>query len=42
MTASELSLFIEGCELVGRRALSPDAVVIASLGARQKSIATRA
>ena len=23
LTASELSLFIEGCELVGRRALSP-------------------
>lgn len=23
MTASELALFIEGCELVGRRALSP-------------------
>jgi len=27
LTASELALFIEGCELVGRRALSPDAVV---------------
>ena len=27
MTASELALFIEGCELVGRRALSPDVVV---------------
>jgi transposase len=27
MTASELALFIEGCELVGRRALSPEAVV---------------
>ena len=27
MTPSELALFIEGCELVGRRALSPDAVV---------------
>ena len=26
MTASELSLFIEGCELVGRRALSPAAI----------------
>lgn len=25
MTASELALFIEGCELVGRRALSPPA-----------------
>jgi transposase len=27
LTASELALFIEGCELVGRRALSPAAVV---------------
>lgn len=27
MTASELALFIEGCALVGRRALSPEAVV---------------
>jgi transposase len=27
MTSSELALFIEGCELVGRRALSPAAVV---------------
>jgi transposase len=26
MTASELALFIEGCTLVGRRSLSPDAV----------------
>ena len=26
LTSSELSLYIEGCELVGRRALSPDAV----------------
>ena len=32
MTASELSLFIEGCELVGQRRLSPDAVVPAPLG----------
>jgi transposase len=32
MTSSELALFIEGCELVGRRALSPDAVVPAPLG----------
>jgi len=32
MTASELALFIEGCELVGRRALSPDAIVPAPLG----------
>jgi transposase len=27
LTASELALFIEGCDLIGRRALSPDAVV---------------
>jgi transposase len=27
LTASELALFIEGCELVGRRALSPEPVV---------------
>jgi transposase len=27
MTPSELALFIEGCELVGRRALSPQEVV---------------
>jgi hypothetical protein len=33
MTASELALFIEGCELVGRRALSPAAVVPSPLGA---------
>jgi hypothetical protein len=32
MTASELALFIEGCELVGRRRLSPDAVVPTALG----------
>jgi len=32
MTASELALFIEGCELVGRRALSPEAVVPKPLG----------
>jgi transposase len=32
MTASELALFIEGCELVGRRALSPAAIEIAPLG----------
>ena len=34
MTASELALFIEGCQLVGRRALSPASVVPAPLGAR--------
>lgn len=27
LTASELALFIEGCELVGRRALSPSVVL---------------
>lgn len=27
LTASELALFIEGCDLVGRRALSPEVVV---------------
>ncbi len=32
MTASELALFIEGCELVGRRALSPAAVFPMPLG----------
>jgi transposase len=31
MTASELALFIEGCELVGHRRLSPTAVVPAPL-----------
>jgi hypothetical protein len=33
LTASELALFIEGCELVGHRALSPAAVVPTALGA---------
>jgi transposase len=33
MTSSELALFIEGCELVGRRALSPAAVVPVLAGA---------
>jgi transposase len=32
MTQSELGLFIEGCELVGRRALSPAAIEPAPLG----------
>ena len=32
MTASELALFVEGCQLVGRRALSPSVVVPAPLG----------
>ena len=31
LTASELALFIEGCELIGRRALSPEIVVAKSL-----------
>jgi transposase len=33
MTASELALFIEGCALVGRRSLSPDAVFPTRAGA---------
>ncbi len=33
LTASELALFIEGCELVGHRKLSPAVVVPAPLGA---------
>jgi transposase len=33
LTSSELALFIEGCELVGHRRLSPSAVVPAPLGA---------
>ena len=32
LTASELALFIEGCDLVGRRVLSPAAVVPTPLG----------
>lgn len=32
MTASELALFIEGCEWVGRRPLSPEAVEPTPLG----------
>ena len=32
MTASELALFIEGCQLVGRRALSPMALERSPLG----------
>lgn len=31
LTAAELALFIEGCTLVGRQKLSPDAVVIKPL-----------
>lgn len=33
MTASELALFIEGCELVGRRSLSPEVFVPSPPGA---------
>jgi transposase len=33
LTASELALFIEGCELVGHRKLSPTAIVPMPLGA---------
>lgn len=33
MTASELALFVEGSELIGRRRLSPEAVRPAPLGA---------
>ncbi len=32
LTASELALFIEGCDFVGRRALSPEPVVPGPLG----------
>jgi len=32
MTSSELALFIEGCELVGHRALSPPAFEPSPLG----------
>jgi len=32
MTASELALFIEGCQLIGRRELSPSIVTLAPLG----------
>jgi transposase len=35
LTASELALYIEGCDLIGRRALSPDAVVTKPLGAER-------
>jgi transposase len=35
LTASELSLFIEGCNLVGRRPLSPDVIVPMSALAAQ-------
>ena len=27
LTSSELALFVEGCELIGRRALSPQRIV---------------
>lgn len=37
LTPSELALFIEGCALVGRRALSPEAVVPLPLAAEATS-----
>lgn len=37
LTPSELALFIEGCALVGRRALSPDAVVPVPLAVEASS-----
>lgn len=37
LTESELRLFIEGCELVGRRALSPAAIVPMPLGRQAAS-----
>jgi transposase len=37
LTPSELALFIEGCALVGRRALSPEAVVPLPLAAQAAS-----
>lgn len=33
LSASELALFIEGCELVGRQALTPDAIELLPLAA---------
>jgi transposase len=37
MTASELALYVEGCELVGRRTLSPDVVVPIALAPDRRS-----
>ena len=37
MTASELALFIEGCDLLGRRTLSPDAVIPSPRAREKKS-----
>ena len=37
LTPSELALFIEGCELIGRRALSPEAMVPLPLAAQVRS-----
>ena len=34
LTTSELTLFIEGCELIGRRGLSPSQILPESLGER--------
>jgi transposase len=37
MTSTELALFIEGCALVGRRALSPEVIVPMPLGDEKRS-----
>lgn len=37
LTSSELALYIEGCELVGRRVLSPDAVTPIALAEVQST-----
>lgn len=36
LTTSELALFIEGCELIGRRALSPDEIGRKSLASDRR------
>lgn len=37
LTTTELALFIEGCDLVGRRALTPAAVVAKSLASDRRT-----
>jgi transposase len=37
LTTAELALFIEGCDLVGRRALSPAAVIAKSLASDRRT-----
>lgn len=37
LTTTELALFIEGCDLVGRRALSPAAVIAKSLASDRRT-----